>query len=379
MRFLHTADWHLGKLLHGVHLTDDQAGVLDQVVELVRERDLDAVIVAGDVYDRSIPPADAVELLDDVLSRLVLDCEVPVVAIAGNHDSPDRLDFGSTILQRQNLHVFSKLRPEPGHVVLEDEHGPVHVLGLPYAEPATARSVFGDDEIRSHDAVTAAQVEAARAVVPEGERSIAIAHVFAQNGLTSDSERTLAVGGAETVDVSRFEAFDYTALGHLHRPQTPAPDVRYSGSLMKYSFSEAGHRKQALVVDLDEAGACTVEPVDLEPERDLRKVEGTMEEILAGPEGDASDYIWVTLTDTGPVVDAMKRIREVYPNALHVERPRRVESTLLQRLEGDATSMSVEEVFEQFFDYATGEEMDDTHREVLEEALDRVREDERSA
>lgn len=394
MRFLHTADWHLGKLLHGQHLTKDQKYLLDQVVDIAREEAPDVVIVAGDVYDRSVPPAEAVELLDDVLTRLVVDLGVPVVAIRGNHDSADRLDFGSSILKRQGLHVFSKLRDTPGHVTFEDEHGPVHFLGFPFAEPALARQVFGDDTIRSHDDILAAQI--ASAEIPDGERAVAIAHIFARGGDLADSERHLSVGGAETVHAARFSRFCYTALGHLHRRQhiqadspddasgdspddaSIPPQVRYSGSIMKYSFNETHHDKSVHIVDVDADGACTVERIPLELQRDLRRIEGTMEEVLAGPadgEND-EDYIWVTLTDDGPVHDAMSRIREVYSNALHVERPRRVETNELQQLTGDASTMSVEDIFEQFFTYVTGRDtLPDDHREILAEALERTADD----
>lgn len=389
MRFLHTADWHLGKLLHGKHLTKDQEHLLDQVVDIAKEEEPDVVIVAGDVYDRSVPPAEAVELLDDVLTRLVVEIGVPVVAIRGNHDSADRLDFGSSILQRQGLHVFSKLRETPGHVTFEDEHGPVHVVGFPFAEPALARQVFGDKEIRSHDDIVAAQV--ASADIPDGERAVAVAHVFARGGDLADSERHLSVGGAETVHASRFSRFCYTALGHLHRRQQiratdveaqegadgPAipPQVRYSGSIMKYSFNETHHDKSVHLVDVDAEGECTVETIALDLRRDLRRIEGTMEEVLAGPADgeDPDDYLWVTLTDDGPVHDAMTRIREVYPNALHVERPRRVETNELQQLTGDASTMRVDDIFEQFFAYVTGQDgLPDTHREILAEALERT-------
>ena len=397
MRFLHTADWHLGKLLHGQHLTKDQAHLLDQIVDIAADTQPDVVIVAGDVYDRSVPPAEAVELLDDVLTSLVVEVDVPVIAIRGNHDSADRLDFGASILQRQGLHVFSKLREAPGHVTFEDEHGPVHFVAFPFAEPALARQVFGNDSIRSHDDILAAQVKSAE--IPDGERAVAIAHVFTRGGNLADSERHLSVGGAETVHASRFSRFCYTALGHLHRRQhiqvssTEDPDVdantetsqaavpphvRYSGSIMKYSFNETHHDKSVHLVDVDADGACTVETIPLEFRRDLRRIEGTIDEVLSGPaEGeDPNDYIWVTLTDDGPVHDAMTRIREVYSNALHVERPRRVETNELQQLTGDASTMSVEDIFEQFFTYVTGRDtLPEDHRTVLAEALERAADD----
>ncbi|WP_103019423.1 exonuclease SbcCD subunit D [Salinibacter altiplanensis] len=392
MRFLHTADWHLGKLLHGKHLTDDQRGLLRQLCGIVEDTRPDVVLMAGDVYDRSVPPSPAVELLDDTLSELVLELGVPVVAIAGNHDSPDRLDFGSRILRRQGLHVFSKPAAEPGVVTIEDEHGPVHIAGLPYAEPPQARQVFDNPGIKTHDEVVAAQAEAARDVIPnEEERSIAVAHVFAKGGELADSERPLAVGGAETVSASRFDGFDYVALGHLHRRQQVGEDhIQYSGSLMKYSFDEVHHDKSVHLVEMDAEGTCEIRRIPLTPERDLRRVEGTLSEIQAGggsgdgsgssPDKNEEDYIWVTLEEEGPVVDAMSRIRETYPNALHVEQQARVDESSLSGLASDLEAQSEEEVFEEFAAHATGNEsLSEGHQEVLEEAIGRLEEEERGA
>ncbi len=381
MRVLHTADWHLGKLLHGEHLTTEQRGLLQQLCEIVEANAPDIVLMAGDVYDRSVPPSDAVELLDDALSTLVNDLDTPVLLIAGNHDSPDRLDFGARILREQGLHVVSKPRPDPGVVTIEDEHGPVHIVGLPYTEPPQARHVFGDSEIQTHDDVVAAQVDNARAALPEGERTIAVAHVFAQGGELADSERPLAVGGAETVHTSRFEGFDYVALGHLHRRQkVESTHIQYAGSLMTYSFDEVHHDKSVNLVEMDGEGNCDIERFPLTPERDLRRVTGTLSEIQAGPapEENEQDYVWVTLRDEGPVVDAMSRIRETYPNALHVEHPARAEVSSLDSLASDLEAQSEEEVFEEFATHVTGEDsLSDGHRAVLEEAFERLNAEDR--
>ena len=381
MRVLHTADWHLGKLLHGEHLTAEQRGLLDQLCGIVAEKAPDVVLMAGDVYDRSVPPADAVELLDDTLSTLVNDLNTPVLLIAGNHDSPDRLDFGARILREQGLYVVSKPRPDPGVVTIDDEHGPVHIVGLPYTEPPQARHVFGDPDIKTHDEVVATQVEAARKTIPEGDRSIAVAHIFAQGGTLADSERPLAVGGAETVHTRRFEGFDYVALGHLHRHQQVGKEhIQYSGSLMKYSFDEIHHDKSLNLVEMDAAGRCTIERLPLVPERDLRTVEGTLAEIQKGPSPDENeqDYVWVTLQDEGPVVDAMSRIRETYPNALHVEHPARAEVSSLDSLASDLETQSEEEVFAEFAAHVAGEEsLSEGHRAVLEEAFERLNAEER--
>ena len=383
MRFLHTADWHLGKLLHGTHLTADQRGVLEQIGDLVEAHAPDAVLMAGDVYDRSVPPADAVQVLDETLTRLVVDLDTPVVLIAGNHDSPDRLEFGSRILRERGLHVFSTLQSEPGIVSLRDDHGPVHIVGLPYAEPSAARHVFGDGAIRTHDDVLKAQTEAAQARLPEGERSVAVAHVFAQGGALADSERSLAVGGAETVHAARFDGFDYVALGHLHQRQTVGvPRIRYAGSLMKYSFNEVHHTKSVALVEMDATGALSVEPLPLRPTRDLRKIEAPLAAIESGDlpdEGSPDDYLWVTLLDDGPVVDAMTRIRQVYPNTLHIEQPHRTFDSPLHDIAPDVQFGSLDDVFAQFFTHVLDRDtLAPKHEAVLADAIDRLRHNERN-
>ena len=272
MRFLHTADWHLGRSFHNVSLIEDQAHVLRQLVDLAKDAEVDAVIVAGDVYDRAVPPPDAVSLLSDVLGELALGLGIPVIMIAGNHDSAERLNFGAQLLARSRCHIFGRLGAQPDHVVLEDAHGPVHVLGLPYAEPSVVRERTGAD-LHTHDAAMAHLAAAAAANVPEAERSILVAHCFVAGGSESESERPLSVGGAGNVSAAAFEPFAYTALGHLHRPQAAGPNARYSGSLLKYSFSEVDHEKSVSLVELDAAGAATVEEVSLTPRRDMRLIE----------------------------------------------------------------------------------------------------------
>lgn len=370
MRFLHTADWHLGRLLHKEHLTEDQDHVLQQFVEAAQTYDPDAVIVAGDIYDRAVPPSNAVDVLDRTLSRLVVEAGLPVVLIAGNHDSPDRLDFGSSILEKQGLHVLCKPRTDP--IVLTDEHGPVYVAGFPYAQPAEARQVFTSaPPIRSHEAVVSAQMDHLRPQIPADARSIAVAHIFAQNGTVGDSERTL-VGGAETVPVELFDGFDYVALGHLHRrQQVGGGHIRYAGSPLKYSFSEHNHPKSFFVVDMDATGACSVEAVPFEPRRDLRRIEGSFQEVLeqGAHDPDADDYVQVTLTNRGPITDAMARLREVYPNCLHVAFPEvdlDADDDLVPPQETDTPA----DVFDTFYQYATGTALDDA--DLIDDALERV-------
>ncbi len=284
MRFLHTADWHLGRLFHGSYLTEDQAHVLDQFVALVKDEKPDAVLICGDVYDRAVPPADAVRLLDDVLSRLVLDLRVPVIMIAGNHDSPDRLAFGSRVLAGQGLHVFGSVTHNVQCVTLYDKWGPVRIYALPYAEPSVARVMLEAEEIRTHEAALKACLERIWFEHPSEARSVALAHAFVSGGEASESERPLSVGGADRVSPDSFEGIHYVALGHLHRPQTVVSErLCYAGSLLKYSFSEAGHSKCVTLVEIGRDGECEIRRIPLTPKRELRRIEGYLKDILEGP------------------------------------------------------------------------------------------------
>jgi exonuclease SbcD len=327
MRFIHTADWHLGRLFHGVHLTEDQHHALMQFVELVKEERPDAVLVAGDIYDRAIPPPEAVELLDEVLCRLVIDLKIPTVLIAGNHDSPQRLHFGSRLLADRRLYVTGNLPARCESVVFRDEHGPVHVYAVPYCEPMIVRQCLECEEVVDHDSAMRALVGRIRATHAMGERKILMAHAFVAGGAECESERPLSVGGAGTVDVGSLGGFDYVALGHLHCPQRiGGGEVRYSGSLLKYSFDEVHQPKGVYVIEMDGRGACAVRTVPITPRRDVRKIEGLIEDLLAGPRDGKSneDYLEVTITDDGPVLDAIGRLREVYPNVMSIRRPERV-------------------------------------------------------
>jgi exonuclease SbcD len=312
-----------------VHLTDDQAHVLGQVVEIVRDCRPDVVLVAGDVYDRAVPPPEAVELLDDVLSRLVLDLKVPTVLIAGNHDSPGRLHFGSRLLAGRRLYVTGTM-PRGGAcqpLVMEDGNGPVCFYALPYAEPATVRMCLECDGVVDHDSAMRAaldRVRAEHAANHGAARAVLVAHAFVAGGAGCESERPLSVGGAGTVGLDCLAGFQYVALGHLHRPQCMnGGSVRYCGSILKYSFDECDGGKAVTIVEMDGHGACRCESVPLTPRRDVRRVQGLMSDLLGAPDEAQSreDYLEVTLLDPGPVLDAVGRLRDVYPNVLSLQRP----------------------------------------------------------
>lgn len=336
MRILHSSDWHLGKLFEGHHLTEDQSYVLDAFVELARDAKPDVVLVAGDLYDRAVPPQEAVVLLNDVFTRLVRDLQVPVVAIAGNHDSAERIDFGSNLLQDAGLtlvgHPLSR-----NLLTLEDPFGPVDFVPIPFASPESLRSALRkqqeEDFVQGFGAAMQRQVDEAL-VHSSSRRRVAIAHAFVTGGHTSESERELQVGGAGDVAAQIFDPFVYTALGHLHRPQWIDRErrghaIRYSGSLLPYSFGETEQLKSATLVELGADGVEHVEYLPLSPRRQLRKIEGAFDDIMRAASHDPNreDYIWFELTDPGLVLQAMSRLQEFYPNAVKLTRAQRCAPT----------------------------------------------------
>ena len=379
MKILHTGDWHIGKLVHGVHMTEDQRHVLKQLVELIKKEKPDVLIIAGDVYDRSVPPIEAVDLLDEVLTEIVMTLGVNVFVIAGNHDSPDRVGFASRMLRDKGLYISGNISKEINPITVEDAHGPVNFYLIPYAEPAIVREVYGDDTIRSHDlamkAITASVVE----TLPTKERNICVAHAFlmgTESIETSDSVRPLSIGGTEYVDAAYFDAFNYTALGHLHRPQKVLNErIRYAGSLLKYSFSEATQNKSVAMINLDVSGETSVVLHQLSPVRDMRVLKGKLENLVdVGVYGDTNtdDYIMAVLTDEGELIDPITTLRAVYPNVM------RVEKETYDRIAGDNQTSASEnfkqknplELFNEFYENISGEVFDEEKVGIVGKVVD---------
>ncbi len=375
MRFIHTADWHLGRIFHGVHLTDDQAYILEQFVKLVSDVKPDAVLIAGDIYDRSVPPHEAVQLLDEVLYRVILDCRVPVLIIAGNHDSPQRLGFGHRLLARQGLYIIGRLTNSFMPVVLEDAYGPVYFCPVPYAEPPVVRELLGTQEVQEHDGAMAALAGQWATRVTARARKVALAHAFVAGGEESESERPLSMGGADQVLAAHFQSFNYTALGHLHKPQSAGGEhIRYAGSLMKYSFSEAVHHKSVTLVEMDASGTVNWEAVSLCPRRDVRCLDGYLNDILADLPGEAGkeDYLMVTLRDSGAILDPIGKLREVYPNVLHIERPYLTSGGVLRGPGSDHRRLSEMDLFASFFQQVVGEELSLEQQRVLADTVEQI-------
>lgn len=379
MRLLHTSDWHLGRAFHRVSMLDAQATFIGHLVTTAREREVDAVVVSGDVYDRAVPPLAAVELYDDALHRLA-GLGVPTVMISGNHDSARRLGVGAGLIGRAGIH----LRTEPGRsgepVVLADAHGEVAFYGLPYLEPALVKDAFGVAKA-GHEQVLGAAMERVRADLAgraPGTRSVVLAHAFVTGGAPSDSERDITVGGVAAVPAGVFDGVDYVALGHLHGSQVISERVRYSGSPLPYSFSEADHRKSMWLVDLDAEGRVAAERIDCPVPRALARIRGDLDDLLADPDLTAHEESWVeaTLTDEIRPDDPMARLAKRFPHTLSLLfDPRRTESrpdaTYAERLKG----RDDHEIAEDFVRHVRGAGPDDEERAVLRAAFDAVRTD----
>jgi exonuclease SbcD len=322
MRLLHTSDWHIGRSLHGTDLLAEQEAVLSGLAAVVAAESVDVVVVAGDVYDRAVPSADATGVLDRVVGRL-LAAGAAVVMTPGNHDSARRLGTFSGLLSAAGLHVRASARTLDEPVLLADAHGEVAIYGLPFLEPEVARHELGLSDARSHEAVLGAAMERVRAdlFLRPGTRSVVLAHAFVGGGVASESERDICVGGVDLVPASVFDGVDYVALGHLHRPQTLSPRLRYSGSPMSYSFGEAGQEKLVWLVDLDAGGLAAVRPVPLPVPRPLTILVGELAELLADPAHAQFEdhFVSARLTDAIRPTDPMRRLQTRFPHCVHLE------------------------------------------------------------
>lgn len=354
MRFLHLADLHLGKRVNGFDLLDDQRAILQQVLALCGEHRADAVLLAGDLYDTPQPPAAAVLLLDWFLTELA-GRQIPVLAVSGNHDSAERLDYAARLLARQGVYLAGRFTGQLQTVRLADAAGPVEFVLLPFVRAATVRHFLPDAPIRNYDEAVAA----ALATLPPagGVRRVLVAHQFVTAGAcppapAGSESCALEVGTVEQVDAARFAGFAYVALGHIHRPQAVGDGtVRYAGSLLSYSLDECGCEKSAPLVTLDAAGAADVQLLPLAPRRRMRHLTGPLAR-LTDPAlvCDADDYIWATLTDEPPLPDAMARLRAAYPNAMKLDyAPRAGAAGDAARTAAAVRRRSFDELFADFF------------------------------
>ncbi|WP_280268498.1 exonuclease SbcCD subunit D [Nocardia wallacei] len=322
MRMLHTSDWHIGRTFHGVDLLADQARSLESIAELVAAERVDVVLLPGDVYDRSIPSADAIAVCNHGFEAIRAAGAV-IVATSGNHDSPTRLGALGSFAAAGGLHLRTAVADMWRPVLLSDEFGDIACYGIPYLEPEITRAELEVPQARSHAEILDAAMARIRTDLGDrgNPRSVVLAHAFVVGGEATGSERSISVGGVETVPLGAFDGIDYVALGHLHSPQTLSESVRYSGSPLPYSFAERSHRKAVWILDFDADGLTEVVRHDLPQVRALSQLTGTLEELLDDPAHAAAEdhYVSATLTDHARPVDALRRLRTRFPHAVHVE------------------------------------------------------------
>ncbi len=378
VRMLHTSDWHLGRSFHRASMLGAQAGFISHLVETAREREADVVVVAGDVYDRAVPPLAAVELFDSALHQLA-EAGIPTVMISGNHDSARRLGVGAGLIDRAGIHLRTSPAACGEPVVMADRHGDIAFYGLPYLEPALVKDVLGVERA-GHEAVLRAAMDQVRADLAgraPGTRSVVLAHAFVTGAAVSDSERDITVGGVAAVPLEVFDGVDYAALGHLHGCQTLTPRIRYAGSPLPYSFSEADHRKSMWLVDLDAEGEVSAERLDCPVPRPLARLRGALEELLADESlaRHAESWVEVTLTDAVRPADPMARLQERFPHTLSlVFAPDRSEEEALDSYARRLSGRDDRQIAEDFVGHVRGGVGPDTaERALLREALDAVR------
>ena len=319
MKFVHLSDLHLGKRVNEFSMIEDQAYILTKILGIIREERPDGVLIAGDIYDKSVPSVEAVSLFDEFLKQLSRQ-QTQVFIISGNHDSPERLGFASELIALSGIHIAPAYDGMVCPVSLEDGYGTVNVYMLPFIKPVHVRSAFPEEKAESYTEALSAAI--AHMDIREGERNILIAHQFVTGAARCESE-DISVGGLDNVDASVFDAFDYVALGHIHGPQQIGREsVRYCGTPLKYSFSEAKQRKSVTVAELKEKGNLGIRTVSLTPLRDLRELKGTYEELAnrKNYEGTSlEDYLHITLTDEEDIVDAVGKLRVIYPNLMKLD------------------------------------------------------------
>lgn len=374
MKLLHLADLHLGKIVRGFSMLEDQRYVLRQIVETVCAEAVDVVLIAGDVYDKHFPSEEAVTLLDDFLSAL-RSAGTQVMMIAGNHDSRVRLQFGHRLLSAQGVHIVGSLEEAITPITLSDAFGTIHFYLLPYVKPVYVRN-FLDQEIKGYADALRAMIAAM--AVDGSKRNVLVAHQFVRGATTCDSESALeSVGGLEEVSADCFDVFDYVALGHLHSPQhIHRPTLRYGGSPLKYSLSEANQKKQMVIIELKEKGDTTLTFVPYRALHDLREIKGTYDQIMQAGANDAhaADYVHITLSDEHGIPDAKARLHTVYPHIMEL-RYANIRSSRQQDLIQQKAAQTPLAFVEELYALQNNQPMNDSQRALVKTMLEEIEEE----
>lgn len=374
MKFMHLSDLHLGKRVNEFSMIEDQKYILEQILSLLDREAADAVLMAGDIYDKPVPPAEAVQLFDRFLTELA-DREIPIFAVSGNHDSAERLSFGSRIMSGQNVFISPVYDGSTARFTLTDDWGEVCVHLLPFIRPSAVRRAFEKEEIHTYQEAVQTAVEQIR---PDTEvRNLLVAHQFVTGASRCESEE-ITVGGIDNVDAAVFDSFDYVALGHIHSPQhIGRKEVRYCGTPLKYSFSEADQEKSVTVAELREKGNVSVTVYPLRPLRDMRKIRGTYLEVTARSfyqNMNTEDYLHITLTDEDDIPDAMQKLRVIYPNVMRLEYDnRRTREEQDIKITEETVQKSDLELFEEFYELQNNQPMTDEQRAFVNEQFRKLR------
>ena len=407
MRFLHTADWHLGRIFYGQYLTEDQAHVLEhQFFSILKDEKIDGILLAGDVFDRAVPPIEAIELWDSIITRLAMDYKVPLFVVSGNHDGAERLEVGRSMLSQSGIHIWGS----PHHALqpfeFEGFDGRVAICPMPFSEPRRIGEALGlnsseskpvdtdmtddtlfsyvDDKdqeavalnLHNYDQMYQAWSDYLRNQVLKGMRSIAISHAFVMGGEVGGSERTLSVGGSEQVSPHVFKDFHYTALGHLHGPQRMGADyIRYSGSPLKYSFDEHMQKKSFTIIDMDTNGKVDISTIPVEPKRDVVILEGYFEDLLNNKELQAKhkdDYVQARLLDTMPIMDGMAKLRQVYRCCMTIDLVGRVAAPMADMGDSVFKELNERQLFNQFAETVWKEPLTEAEQSYIDSVWDRI-------
>lgn len=378
MRFLHLSDLHLGKRVNEFSMLEDQAYILKEILNIIDEQKVEAVLIAGDIYDKVIPSAEAVRLLDDFLTRLAAR-ELPVFLISGNHDSAERIAFGSRLMSSRQIYLSPVFEADVEPVTVNDEYGEINIYMLPFVKPSLVKRVYPEEEIITYqDAVNAA---VQHMQIDTDKRNILLAHQFVTGAARCDSEE-LSVGGVDDVDASVFDGFDYVALGHLHGPQKIGKEtVRYSGTPLKYSFSEASHKKAAVIVDVEEKGTVEIQQIPIVPKHDMREIRGTYMEVTAldfYKDMNTDDYLHITLTDEEDIPDAIGKLRTIYPNIMKLSYDNlRTRAAVTVRGTAEVEEKSPMELLREFYELQNNQPMTDEQEEIARGMMEEIWEDER--
>ena len=373
MKFVHLSDLHLGKRVNEYSMLEDQEYILTKIINIIDDEKPDGIIIAGDVYDKSVPSAEAVQLLDDFICRLA-ERKVPTYIISGNHDSAERLAFGGRLMDISGIHISPVYDGQVVPHTLSDAYGKVNVYMLPFIKPVNVKRFFPDSEIESY--TDAVKVAVDNMNVDESERNIIITHQFVTGASRSESE-DISVGGTDNVDVSVFDCFDYVALGHIHGPQKMSREtVRYCGTPLKYSFSEANHKKSVTVVEMEEKGKVEIRTVPLIPYRDMREIKGTYDEITLKENYEntnCDDYMHIILTDEEDILDAMNKLRVIYPNIMKLDYDnKRTRNNQVVSGAENVESKSPFTLFSEFYEIQNNQPMSDEQNIFMQNLINEI-------